>query len=194
MRIGETVPKAVAEAEIVGPDGAKVRLASLWAKQPALLVFLRHFGCVGCSEQLAELVPRLDEIARAGVRTVLIGNGTPEQRDAFAERHRIERASSLLMTDPELAAYRSLELLRSRWATYGLRSIADLARAVSHGHPHVAVEGDATQQGGVLLVDTRGVVRFFHASRSIGDHPSASDLVDAALRLALETSRPKAYV
>ena len=26
------------------PDGREVRLGSLWAEQPAVLVFLRHYG------------------------------------------------------------------------------------------------------------------------------------------------------
>ena len=193
MKIGEAVPKALGDAEVVGADGATMRLASLWSKAPVMLVFLRHFGCVGCSEQLGELVPRLEEITRAGVAVVLIGNGTPDQRDAFAERHDV-RGRALLVTDPNRAAYRALALARSRWATFGPRSIVDLFRAMSHGHAHRGVLGDSTQLGGVALVDARGVVRFFHASRSIADHPSASDLVDASLRLALETSRPKAYV
>jgi hypothetical protein len=38
-----------------------------------------------------------------------------------------------------------------------------------------------------MLVDARGVVRLVRRNRSIGDHVSASDLVEAALRLAVET-------
>jgi hypothetical protein len=54
------------------------------------------------------------------------------------------------------------------------------------GYPHRAAEGDRTQQGGVLLVSRDGVVRLLYRSRSVGDHPAASELVAAALRLALE--------
>ena len=98
------------------------------------------------------------------------------------------------MTAPDLDAYQRLGLLHSAWATFGPRAIVDAARAMARGHPHRSVQGDATQQGGVLLVDTRGIVRFFHASRSLGDHPPASDLVEAALRLAVEINHPSAQV
>jgi peroxiredoxin len=188
------VPDAVGDARVIDPRGESVRLASLWAAQPCMLVFLRHFGCIGCSEQLHELVPRLGEIARAGVRVVLIGSGSPEQRDAFVERHLLQNAPATVMTDPGLDAYGRLHFARSLWATFGPRAIVDAARAVAKGHPHAPPQGDRMQQGGVLFVDTRGVVRFFHASRSIGDHPPASDLVAAALRLAIETHSPRAYV
>jgi hypothetical protein len=62
------------------------------------------------------------------------------------------------------------------------------------GHPHRPVEGDRTQQGGVLLVDGRGIVRFFHSNRSLGDHADTSDLVEAALKLRIEASSAAARV
>ncbi len=35
---------ALADAEVIGLDGSKVRLGSLWAERPVVLAFLRHFG------------------------------------------------------------------------------------------------------------------------------------------------------
>jgi hypothetical protein len=189
------VSQAVADARIIDSSGTEVRLRSLWAEQPCLFVFLRHFGCVGCSEQLSDLVPRLGEIARAGVRTVLVGTGSREQQRGFIERHALDKSpTTLVMTDPALEAYGRLSLPRSLWATLGPRALVETARAIAQGHPHLPVQGDRTQQGGVLLVDRRGFVRLYRASRSIGDYLSASDLVDAALRLAIETTQPRVHV
>jgi hypothetical protein len=35
---------ALADAEVLALDGSKVRLGTLWAERPVVLVFLRHFG------------------------------------------------------------------------------------------------------------------------------------------------------
>lgn len=35
---------ALAERELVTPDGEPVRLGNLWADQPQVVLFLRHFG------------------------------------------------------------------------------------------------------------------------------------------------------
>jgi peroxiredoxin len=188
-RIGSPVPRALADARVVDASGAPVRVGALWAKGPCLLVLLRHFGCVGCAEQVTELAPRLDELARAGVSTVLVGNGSREQLGAFVERHALAGAPVDATTDPTLAIYAALDLPRSAWATVGPRAIAETVRAMGAGHPLRRVQGDATQQGAVLLVDAEGVVRFFHANRSLGDHASASDVVEASLRLEIESSR-----
>ena len=39
-----TAGAALSELEFFGVDGQSVRIESLWADRPALLVFLRHFG------------------------------------------------------------------------------------------------------------------------------------------------------
>jgi hypothetical protein len=36
--------RALGELELRDPSGAPVRVASAWARGPAVLVFLRHFG------------------------------------------------------------------------------------------------------------------------------------------------------
>jgi peroxiredoxin len=193
-KLGEVLPRAFADAVVTDARGAEVALSSFWEGGPCLLVLLRHFGCVGCAEQVTELAPRLDELARAGVRVVLVGNGTKEQLVAFMARQALVGAAVDVVTDPSLRAYEALGLVRSAWATVGPRALYQLARAMGAGFPHRLVEGDPTQQGGAILVDERGVVRFIHRNRSLGDHASASDLVEAALRLAIEQRSGAALV
>jgi peroxiredoxin len=193
-KLGEVIARALADAVVNDARGAEVKLSSFWADGPCLLVLLRHFGCSGCAEQVTELAPRLDELARAGVRVVLVGNGTPEQLAAFVERQALGGAEVDLVTDPSLGAYQALGLVRSAWSTMGPRALYDLARTMGAGYPHRHVEGDRTQQGGAVLVDAGGIVRFFHRNRTIADHASASDLVEAALRLAVEQRSAAARV
>ena len=194
VAVGARVPDDVSGARVLDASGSELEVGSFWERGPCLLVVLRHFGCVSCAAQVRELSPRLFELSRAGVRTVLVGSGSVEQRAAFASRNGLDGAPALLVTDPSLGLSRALGLVRSAWATVGPRALLETARAMAAGHPHRAVEGDRTQQGGALLVDRAGVVRLFHRSRSVGDHPPASDLALAALRLALQERAPGAMV
>jgi peroxiredoxin len=194
ITVGVRVPDDVAGAHVLDATGAELEVRSFWQRGPCLLVLLRHFGCVGCAEQMRELAPRLFELSRIGFRTVLVGSGSVERCASFVARNGLEGAPASVVTDPSLRLYRALGLVRSAWATFGPRSLLETARAIAAGHPHGAAEGDRTQQGGVLLVDRSGVVRLLHRSRSIGDHPPASDLVDAALRLAVEERAPAVSV
>ncbi|AKV00068.1 hypothetical protein AKJ09_06731 [Labilithrix luteola] len=191
---GASVPREVAQATVLDAAGARVQLASFWQNGPCMLVLLRQFGCVSCAQQVTELSSRLDELARAGVHTVLVGNGTREELVAFVDRHALAGAPVEAVTDPELEAYRALGLVRSAWATVGPRAIVGTVRAMAAGFPHRAPEGDRTQQGGVLFVDGRGVVRLYKRNRSICDYLPASELVEAALRLAIERAGSAAPV
>lgn len=38
------VSSALSDLVLTDPDGQKVRLGSLWADRPVVLVFVRHFG------------------------------------------------------------------------------------------------------------------------------------------------------
>src|SRR5262249_29473814 len=154
------------DADVTDVEGRHVRLGSFWQEgrggpyrddsalqaRPCLLIFIRHFACVGCGEQVMDLSARLPELQRAGVRVVLIGNGDERYLAGFIERYALGDKRVEIVTDPSLGAFRAAGLLRSWWATYGARAIVDLARGMSKGFPHLPAEGDATQQGGALLV------------------------------------------
>jgi peroxiredoxin len=189
IAVGEAAPRALADAVVLDRASREKKLGAFWTDAPAILLFLRHFGCIGCAQQVTELSPRLDELQAAGVRTVLVGNGAPEMIDAFVERHALGDKKCEIVTDPSLAAFRAAGLVRSAWSTIGFRAIVDAARALAEGHRQPRIEGDRWQQGGALLCDAGGRVVLYHRNVSIGDHVPAADLVDAALALLVRKSK-----
>jgi peroxiredoxin len=182
---GGQVPEALRGAELIARDGLRLPLGALLGARPALLVFLRQFGCIGCREQVHGLLPRLPEIAALGVRAVLIGNGAPDHIDAFLERHGLADKAIELFTDPALDAYRAAGLERSFYATHGPGALVDFVRALGHGHRPGPGDGDAYQQGGALLLDEGGAIVWAHRSARLGGHADPSDMVDAVLALRL---------
>jgi hypothetical protein len=185
---GRTVPAAFDDAVVLDRAGHGRRLGSFWEKQPCVVVMLRHFGCIGCDVTVTELAPRLAELHAAGARTLLVGNGEPAAIDGFVERHSLEDKPAVVLTDPTLAAFRAAGLIRSAWATFGPLAIVDYVRAMGAGFVPRKVAGDLLQQGGALVVEPGGRVAFHRISKSLGDHADGSDLVDAALSLALRAS------
>ena len=176
---------ALADAVVLDRAGQGRPLGSLWEKQPCVVVMLRHFGCIGCDVTVTELAPRLAELRAAGARTVLVGNGSPGAIDGFVERHGLADKAVDVFTDPTLAAFRAAGLVRSAWATFGVRAAIDYVRAIAAGFVPRKTEGDVLQQGGALVVDAGGRVVFHHVATHLGDHADGSDLVDAALGLAI---------
>jgi hypothetical protein len=188
MRIGDPLPAELEAAVVIDRAGGSAPLGTHLRGAPCLVSFLRHFGCTGCADHIADIAPRLLELEDLGLRTLFVGNGAANYIDGFIERTGLGEAHARVVTDPTLAAFTAAGLLRSWWGTFGLRAIADGARARSRGVAGRGIEGDALQQGGVLITSEAGTVAYFHRNISLGDHPPASDLVDVALAMCARRS------
>lgn len=76
---------ALAALELPDADGKPQRLGELWADHPAVVVFLRHFGCLHCREHAAQIGARAAEVRARGADIVAIGTGNARYARAFVE-------------------------------------------------------------------------------------------------------------
>jgi peroxiredoxin len=182
------VPAALADAEVLDHEGKPSKLGSRWHDRPALLVFLRHFGCIACAEHIGIIVPRVPELVRLGIAVVFVGNGAPQFIDAFIERNGLVGQPIETVTDPKCKTFDALELEHKKTAMLSPRGVANVMRARLAGYRQTAIEGEPFQQGGVLLVDRDGTIRYLHRDRTIGDHAPMPDVMDAALALAAKSA------
>jgi peroxiredoxin len=187
--VGEPLPEAVRRAEVEDRDGGRAPLGAHLGQGAALLVFLRHFGCIGCSANVTALRPHLAELAALGVPVVLVGCGARRFVDGFVARHQLDGLPATLVTDERLLVHRAAGLGRSLWGIAGPRAVWDLLRLKGQGHAGHAAEGDVRQQGGAVLLGDDGRVVFVHRSRSLGDFAGADALVERALTLAARRGR-----
>ena len=164
-------------------DGQTIRLGDFWSDRPALLIFLRHFGCIGCSEHICELAPHIEKFDQLGIRVVFIGNGTLNFIEGFMERQCLWGKPITIVTDPSLEVYKAAHMKRSLWGTMWPSGMWDALRAWGKGHWQNSVEGDITQLGGCLLVDTNDEIVYTYMSNSLGDHPHISSILDSAMQL-----------
>jgi len=181
VEIGQKVPEALGDTAVLGPTGERRPLGDAWRDADAIVIFVRHFACGACSEHLAELRPRLAELALLGVRVVVVGNGTAAQLADFIAGQQLAGYAVDAVTDPDLAAYRAAGLERSRLATLGPRALANLGRLALQGHRSGRACGDLWQQGGTLYIRRGGELAFVHRSQRIGDHAAVAEVVQIAL-------------
>lgn len=120
-----------------------------------------------------------EAIERAGAALAFVGNGNRRYARAFAEDLGLEAP---VYVDPALVAYAALGMKRGVLAALASPSVvASTARALRGGFRQEGVQGDPWQLGGVFVVAPGGAVRYAHASRAAGDHPTV-DAILAALR------------
>lgn len=175
-------------ADIVLDDsaGQPVRLGDVWRDQPAVLIFLRHYGCLFSRDYAVALHRERHRFAAAGARLVAIGPGTPAQASRFLEDHGVRVA---LLVDSDRRSYRAAG---ARTATltelFGLRIIlrgvirmigSRLPRRGSVAITPGRVISHDAQLGGVLVVAPDESVRYAHMSQDASDNPPIREVLAA---------------
>ncbi len=160
----------------------EVQLSSLWAKQPLVIAFTRHFGCTQCKEMLAELVAAREKITAAGLSIVVITQGTPESTALFAS----EFAPGLLcLADPEKKAYTAYGLERGtlRQTFLNLKVLSAVRASQKKGYKvEVPPEGqDSMLMSGTFIVGTNGKILLPYYYDNIADHPSLELFLNGVL-------------
>lgn len=129
-----------------------------------------------CREQVVQLHRERDAIQKAGAELVVIGNGAPHFIAGFRE---ITGYDGPLYTDPSLVSYKLAGMKRGLMTTLKPQVLGHAVRALAKGHMQGRTQGDAFQQGGVVVVSPADGVRYAYQSDEAGDHPPVREILDA---------------
>ena len=176
--------RALGTVRVLDLDGQPVKLAGLWAAQPAVVVWLRHFGCLYCAEQARDFAVARPDIEAAGAQLAFIGNGSLDHALAFAAD---KVPGCTVFTDPRLGSYRAAGARHGIMRTVGPRSWGHALRALRRGARQSRVQGHPFQQGGVAVIARGGRVAYAYLSETAGDHPPMPVVLDALRSLGTDT-------
>lgn len=105
-----------------------------------------------------------------------IGNGKPHWGKAFVEEEGIDFP---VFTDPSRESYKAFGMKRGFRAVTGAKTMKHGARAAAGGFRQTKTKGDATQIGGVLVIDGDGTVVWEHIEQEAGDLCDFGELIAA---------------
>ncbi|MDQ3364510.1 MAG: AhpC/TSA family protein [Myxococcota bacterium] len=123
-----------------------------------------------------QLHHEIDAIHATGAEVFVIGNGSPSFIEGFREQ---TKWAGPIYTDPSLAAYRAAELKRGVMKTLDPRSLGKRIGARMRGFRQGLVQGDAWQQGGVLVIAPSGDIVWQHVSEGLGDNATMQEILTA---------------
>jgi len=159
-------------------DGKETRLGSFWASRPAVVVFLRHYGCIFCREHVAQLRKHQESFRAKVAALVAIGLGDRLYAREFSKETGIEFP---LLIDEKREAYRMAEL-RSANLLHFLKKdyLSRQKRALAAGpHPVKLLAKNPFQLGGSFVFGPGDVDRFAHYSGTFGDNATPEALLAA---------------
>lgn len=186
LQVGDKAP----DFKLVDQKGRIKSLASFWEKQPALVLFWRHFGCE-CGMERAELLKEeLSAYKEAGANVVIIAQGEPARSAFYAST--VGLTNITFLSDPERKVYNAYGILEGkesqiyfeegdeylcRYLKVGQEMAASYA---AKGVPLVDNEWILPSE---FVVDTKSVVRLVYRYNYCDNYPEARVLV-AAIREA----------
>jgi peroxiredoxin len=169
----------IADSMVLNTAGTAVPVAKLWQSAPAVVGFVRHYGCLLCHEQVVELRRAQAEIEGRGAKLWIIGNGRPNDARTFALMHNMVDS---VFTDPSRALYRALGMKNGVTRTFAFESLRHAYRAYQEGHRQSMTKGDPWQQGGTIVVGRGGDLVYVYVSQVAGDHAPLDAVLSAIPR------------
>jgi hypothetical protein len=169
----------VGSAVVTLSTGRQAPLSDLYREKPLGLVFLRHFGCIFCREQVSALRTRED------LNIAFVSMGRPEET---AEFRAMLKSPHPFVCDPEAKLYEEFGLERgSVRQMFGAQVWKRGFQAASKGHSVGRPVGDPWRMPGEFVINTKGRIVWEHRPRHAGDNSPVSAL-EQALKQATEVA------
>jgi len=189
---GPTVHDPAPDVSLLDSASREAVLSTYWRTEPAVVVFLRYFGCPFCQSQVVQLREDRQRFADLGAGIVLIGQGSPSDAVEFTERM---RQPFECLVDRDRSAYRAYGLVRATATqVFGPQVAlpflkANLRRETVQRGLH---GGTFMQMPGTFVIDTEGVVQMAHRNRHVAATPASDRILDviSALRARRTGAKP----
>jgi peroxiredoxin len=175
LAVGDPLP----DLSLLTAAGATVALGSLVRGRPAVLILMRHLGCLPCREHLFDVAARRAELGEARVLCVTF----VEPPLLAAYERELALGGVEFYGDPARALYGALGFERASFARVWLHPAVwwRYGALIARGRrPHPPGQ-DVYQLGGDAVLDAGGRLRWVHASAGPEDRPAVDELL-AALR------------
>jgi peroxiredoxin len=171
--IGDSAP----DFTLTDINGNAAALSLFWNARPVVLVFLRHFGCPFCREQVVLLRREYLKFKAVGAEIVCIAQGSPKTAKAFSIMMDIQYP--ILVCGDDLTIYNEYGLSRgSLGQMIGVEVILRSFKALMQGFDLGPVEGNTQQMPGTFVINTSGKIIFARRAVHQADNVSATELLE----------------
>lgn len=163
---------AILSTPMVGRNFEQGVPFSALIREPKFVVFLRHFGCVFCRENIKDLKKASETIANFP-KVMFVHMGSVEEGDTFFQKFWDEVPA---ISDTQKLLYNEFGVERGSFnQLLGPSVVACGFRAVAKGNFVGKPVGDPLVMPGMFYVETDSIV-WKHHFNHIGDHPDYSKI------------------
>lgn len=144
--------KLIDDVQVFDLNGNAVSISNLWKDRKAVVAFARHFGCVLCRRRADYLVAQKEKMDAAGVSLILIGPGSVDQANSFAEQTKFRGE---IYADPRYSAYDAMRFVSGLTTTFTPAAGLKIVQAYMEGYRQdweLSFEKETRTQGGWYVI------------------------------------------
>jgi peroxiredoxin len=154
-------------------------LNAVAAQSPALVIFLRSFGCTFCREAMNDVSKLQQEIRAAGAGIVFVHGATAAEAAPWFSKYGLSDVT--VISDPERAHYRAFALGRTRAADMVAPKVLVRGAQSAMAHGFGSQTYDMMRQLPGVFVVQSGEVLAEYRHRSPADRPDYLALVRSTM-------------
>lgn len=158
----------VADVTATLDDGNPVTLGELSRENAIALIFLRHFGCIFCRYQVAQLR------GESELPVYFVCQESWQEAAKFKQRM---RSPHRFLSDPNRELYRKFGMPEGSTRQFlNLRTLARAGEAMVHGSFQGVPTSNPAQLGGMAIIAKGGETKQIRAAQDAGDIVTATQL------------------
>jgi Peroxiredoxin len=157
------------------PWDDEVNFCDAVGNNPAVLIFLRYYGCPVCRMEMAKIKQEIDLVRQKGVRVFVTLQSAPETLASLASR---EYWPFTIISDPQGKVFQLYGVESGGIIKY-LHPAGLLAaiKAVRQGFRHGKFEGKETQLPAAFAINAEKVIKYVHYGKNISDIPPLAKML-----------------
>ncbi|MEE9913528.1 MAG: AhpC/TSA family protein [Deltaproteobacteria bacterium] len=171
LAIGDKAP----DFKFATPWDKEITLYADAGNHPAILIFLRYYGCPVCQMEMASMKREIGPVAQKGARLFVVLQSAPETIVSLIKK---DDFPFTIICDPQGKIFRRYGVEAGGMIKY-LHPAGLLAaiKAISRGFGHGKFEGRETQLPAAFAMTADRLITYAHYGKNIGDMPPLSEMI-----------------
>jgi peroxiredoxin len=138
---------------------------------PAVLIFLRYYGCPVCQMEMAKIKQEIDLVSKKGGRVFVVLQSAPETLASLTKK---EDWPFTIISDPEGKIFQLYGVDAGGIIKYlHPAGLFAAIKAISRGFRHGKFEGKETQLPAAFAMTGDKLIKYAHYGENISDMPSS---------------------
>jgi len=158
------------------PWDDEVKFYDAVGNNPAVLIFLRYYGCPVCRMEMAKIKQEIDLVSKKGGRVFVVLQSAPETVASLIKK---DDFPFTIICDPQGKVFQLYGVEAGGIIKY-LHPAGLIAaiKATCHGFLHGKFEGKETQLPAAFAMTADKIIKYAHYGKNIGDMPSLTKIIN----------------